>query len=257
MQEPKELRKKIREGAFHQPTSGYCPSYVQANVVIVPKQYAFDFFLFAYRNQQACPLIDVLDAGEYKSRLAIGSDIRTDVPRYRVYQNGELVNELSTIHDLWQDDMVTFLIGCSFTFESILIDEGIPLRHVEENKNVAMYVTNRPTDSTAVFHGPLVVSMRPIHRDLVKKAGDITAQHPNMHGAPVHIGDPSELGITDLSSPDFGEAVTIKEDEVPVFWACGVTPQMAAVQSKLPLMITHSPGHMFVTDVTNEEFLKK
>ncbi|MFB5662251.1 putative hydro-lyase [Alteribacillus sp. HJP-4] len=257
MQTPRELRQLIRTGVFRQPTSGYCADYVQANVVILPKAYAFDFFLFAHRNPKSCPIVDVLEAGEFESSLAPGSDIRSDVPLYRIYEKGELINEQDDIESTWRDDFVTFLIGCSFTFESMLQSANIPLRHVDEKKNVAMYVTNRPSEKAGVFEGPLVVSMRPLPRHLTSNASDITAKYPNMHGSPVHIGDPAELGIRDINAPDYGDAIDIKPDEDPVFWACGVTPQMATVTSGIPLMITHSPGHMFVTDITNDEFLKR
>ncbi|MFZ4451309.1 putative hydro-lyase [Salibacterium aidingense] len=257
MQTPAMLREKIRYGSFQGPTSGQCPDFVQANVVIVPKAYAFDFFLFAHRNPDSCPLVDVFDAGVTESRFAPGSDIRNDVPRYRIYRHGTLTEETTSIKNIWLEDWVTFLIGCSFTFESILQQEGIPLRHIEENKNVAMYVTDRPTKATTVFHGPLVVSMRPVPQQLVQKASEVTASYPNMHGAPVHAGNPSALGIADIEAPDFGDKIHIRDNELPVFWACGVTPQMAAMESRLPFMITHAPGHMFVTDVTNEKFLKQ
>ncbi len=252
---PKALREQIRNQSFNRPTSGVCGEFVQANVVILPKEEAFDFFLFAFRNPKSCPLIDVLSPGETESLLAEGSDIRTDVPKYRIYRDGQLTEEVPSIESYWEDHFVTFLIGCSFTFEQSLIDADIPLRHIEENKNVAMFTTNIQTESAGNLHGPLVVSMRPIKNDLIQKASEITAQFPNMHGAPVHIGDPSEIGIDDIQQPDFGDPVDVKDNEQPVFWACGVTPQMAAITSKIPFMITHSPGHMFVTDVTNKEFL--
>jgi uncharacterized protein YcsI (UPF0317 family) len=251
----KEVRERIRSGEFQQNTSGACDEYVQANVVILPKEFAFDFFLYTYRNQKACPLIDVLEAGEFESRLAKGSDMRTDIPLYHIYENGKLKEKRTDIIDVFQDDYVTFLLGCSFTFESQLLKNGISLRHVECKKNVAMYKTNIATEPAGQFSGPLVVSMRPIANENLDKAVEITRKFPNMHGAPVHIGDPGEIGIEQIERPDYGEFVEIKDNETPVFWACGVTPQAAAVQANIPYMITHAPGHMFITDWTNDDFM--
>lgn len=253
---PRELREKIRSGEFGSHTSGLCDDYVQANLAIVPKEFAFDFLLFATRNPKACPIIDVIEAGEVESSLAPGSDIRTDIPLYYVYEQGKFTKKLRDIKDIWRDDFVSFLIGCSFTFESPMLQANIPLRHVELKKNVAMYRTNIQTKQAGPFAGPLVVSMRPIKNDLVQTAVDITAQFPNMHGSPVHVGVPSEIGIDDITKPDYGEFVEVKEDETPVFWACGVTPQAVAIHANIPYIITHAPGHMFVTDWTNDEFLK-
>ncbi|WP_035425743.1 putative hydro-lyase [Halalkalibacterium ligniniphilum] len=254
--EPKELRQLIRDGSFNKNTSGACDDFVQANLAIVPKEYAFDFFLYTYRNPKPCPVIDILEAGEVESRLAKGSDVRTDIPLYHVFKDGGLVEKKSSITDIWQDDFVTFLIGCSFTFESQLVKNGIRLRHIDCNKNVAMYKTNIETTPAGPFKGPLVVSMRPIKNKDLDLAKAITEKFPNMHGGPVHAGDPLLIGIENIEHPDYGEFVEIKEDETPVFWACGVTPQAAAIEAKLPIMITHAPGHMFVTDWTNEAYLK-
>ncbi|MGO4889235.1 putative hydro-lyase [Anaerobacillus sp. MEB173] len=252
----RQIREKIRSDEFQTTTSGACDEFVQANVVILPKEYAFDFFLYTFRNSKACPLIDVLEAGEYESRLAKGSDVRTDIPLYHVYQNGELQEKRDNIIDLWKEDYVTFLLGCSFTFESQLLKNGVSLRHIEQNRNVAMYRTNISTESAGRFSGPLVVSMRPILNKHIDKVVEITSRFPNMHGSPVHIGDPGKIGIEQIEIPDYGDFVEIKENETPVFWACGVTPQAAAVQARIPQMITHAPGHMFITDWTNEDFMK-
>jgi uncharacterized protein YcsI (UPF0317 family) len=248
-----ELRDLIRRDKFAKTTSGFCQGIVQANVVILPEKYAFDFFLYTFRNSKACPVIDVMEAGKTESDLARGSDIRTDVPKYFIYENGELKKEVSSIKELWQDDFVTFLLGCSFTFESSPLNADIPLRHVKAGKNVAMYKTNIATESAGPFSGPLVVSMRPIKEEFVEKAAQVTGEFTQMHGGPVHIGDPAEIGIQDIEKPDYGDFAGIGEGEVPVFWACGVTPQAAAVAAKLPIMITHAPGHMFVTDIKHEE----
>lgn len=253
---PKELREKIRNGEFEGHTSGVCSNFVQANLVIVPKEYAFDFLLFALRNPKSCPIIDVLEAGEIESALAPGSDIRRDISLYYVYENGIPTNKLKDISEVWRADFVSFLIGCSFTFESQLLKENILLRHIEQNKNVAMYTTNIASKQAGPFNGPTVVSMRPIKNEMVQKAIDITARFPNMHGSPIHVGNPKELGIKDITKPDYGEYVDVLDGETPVFWACGVTPQSVVLHSQIPYVITHAPGHMFVTNVTNSDFLK-
>jgi uncharacterized protein YcsI (UPF0317 family) len=252
---PSELRTRIRNGTHTTHTSGVSQDYVQANLVVLPKEYAFDFLLFTMRNPKSCPLIEVLEDGRFESNYAKGSDIRTDIPLYHVYENGRLTDKKQRIDECWKKDFVSFLIGCSFTFESQLIKGGVPLRHIDENKNVAMYKTSIPTEKAGVFEGPTVVSMRPVAHSLVGKAADITSLFPEMHGSPLHIGDPCEIGIGDVTKPDFGDFVGIKEGETPMFWACGVTPQAAALQAGIPYMITHAPGHMFVTDWKNEEYM--
>lgn len=249
---PKEVRKAIEEGLFTSQTAGMCPGYAQGNLVILPRAYAFDFLLFAQRNPKACPILEVVEDGKYLSRTAKGEKVTTTIPKYRVYKNGILTEELDDIDHLWEDDFVTFILGCSFTFESALMDAGIPLRHIEEGKNVAMYHTNIPCIPAGVFKGNTVVSMRPIKAGDVMKAVEITAKYPSVHGAPIHIGDPSAIGIADIQKPDFGEMVAIKEGEIPVFWACGVTPQGVAMHVKPLLMITHAPGHMLITDIAND-----
>jgi len=251
---PREVRELIRRGELSRPTCGLAPGYTQANLVILPKDIAFDFFLFCQRNPKPCPVLEVLEPGKYEPVLtAPGADIRTDVALYRVYRNGELVSEEKDITSYWNSEMVTFLLGCSFTFETALIRAGIQLRHIDQGKNVAMYVTNIQTTPAGMFFGPLVVSMRPIPVTKVVRAVQITSRFPGVHGAPVHLGDPERIGITDLAKPDYGDPVEIKDDEVPIFWACGVTPQAVALKSKPPLMITHSPGHMFITDLLDED----
>jgi uncharacterized protein YcsI (UPF0317 family) len=217
---------------------------------------AFDFLRFCGRNPKPCPLIEVTDPGDPEPRLtAAGADLRTDLSRYRVYRRGELEAERQDIGDLWQEDFVAFLIGCSFSFEHALLRAGVPLRHIETGTNVPMYRTSVACTPAGRFSGPLVVSMRPIQAGLVPLATTVTARVPQVHGAPVHVGAPEELGIKDLDAPDYGETVEVREDEVPVFWACGVTPQAVALEATPEIMITHSPGHMFVTRVTNEELL--
>ena len=252
---PQNLRQSIRNGQFCQPTSGFAPGHIQTNVAILPKQYAFDFLLFCQRNPKPCPLIEVLEPGEFEAKItAPGSDLRTDVPLYRVYTNGILTDETQNIKPLWQDDYVTFLLGCSFSFETALINNGIQLAHIDNCINVSMYITNIPTTPSGAFSGPLVVSMRSIPSELVVRSVQVTSRFPDVHGSPIHIGDPAKIGIKDLNYPDFGDPPLIKPGETPVFWACGVTPQSVAMNSKPSIMITHSPGHMFVTDKKDEDY---
>ena len=252
---PQNLRQSIRNGQFCQPTSGFAPGHIQTNVAILPKQYAFDFLLFCQRNPKPCPLIEVLEPGEFEAKItAPGSDLRTDVPLYRVYTNGILTDETQNIKPLWKDDYVTFLLGCSFSFETALINNGIQLAHIDNCINVSMYITNIPTTPSGAFSGPLVVSMRSIPSELVVRSVQVTSRFPDVHGSPIHIGDPTKIGIKDLNYPDFGDPPLIKPGETPVFWACGVTPQSVAMNSKPSIMITHSPGHMFVTDKKDEDY---
>ncbi|MBO4881488.1 MAG: putative hydro-lyase [Firmicutes bacterium] len=249
---PAEVRRFIRSGEYTGQTSGLCPGYAQANLVVLPKEYAYDFLLFAQRNPKACPLLEVTDTGSRLLKdIAPGADLATDLPRYRIYENGVLTGEYTDVGRFWRDDLVSFLIGCSFSFEGDLLAADVPVRQIEEGKNVPMYDTNIPCASAGVFHGNMVVSMRPIPYELVPKAVQITASMPRVHGAPVHIGDPAVIGIEDLSRPDYGEAVTVREGEVPVFWPCGVTPQNALLRSKPSFAITHAPGHMLISDVKN------
>jgi len=249
-QSPRKMREVIRRGEYKGPTPGIAGGYAQANLVILPRSLAYDFLLFCQRNPKPCPILEITDTGSFEAaRTAPHSDLRTDVPKYRVYQKGELTEEVFDIKNYWTDELVSFLLGCSFTFEQALIEAGISMRHIDEGRNVPMYKTNIQCESAGVFSGPMVVSMRPIKKEQVVRAIQITSRYPSVHGAPIHIDDPKGLGIEKIDCPDFGESVTVKEGEVPVFWACGVTPQLAAAASRSPFMITHSPGHMFITDV--------
>lgn len=251
---PREVRELIRKKEIIRPTAGMARGHIQANLAIVPKDLAFDFLLFAQRNPKSCPILDVTEPGNPEPKImAPGADLRYDIPRYRIYKYGELVDEVTDLDGYWRDDLVGFLIGCSFSFESAMLNAGIPIRHIEDNHNVPMYITNIDTVSAGVFHGKMVVSMRPIPHHQVVRAVQATSRFPQVHGAPVHIGDPSIIGIKDVNKPDFGDASVIKEGEVPVFWACGVTPQSIAMTSKPELMITHAPGHMFICDPTDED----
>ncbi|MDC7235437.1 MAG: putative hydro-lyase [Spirochaetales bacterium] len=252
----KELRDAIRNGRFTGPTAGQAKGYVQANLAVLPKDWAYDFLLFAQRNPKPCPLLEVGETGSpFTPILAEGADIRTDIPRYFVYEKGVKTAEKTDISGLWSEDYVYFLLGCSFSFEQALLAEGLEIRHITENRNVPMYVTNIMCRDAGRFTAtPMVVSMRPFSPDHAEKAAEITRYYPAVHGSPVHMGDPAAIGIKDISTPDFGDSVTLKEGEVPVFWACGVTPQMAAAVARPPVMITHAPGHMFVGDLHDSDF---
>ena len=229
-----------------------CAGYAQANLVILPKEQAYDFLLFAQRNPYSCPILEVTDVGERELKyVADGADIATDIPKYRVWKKGALEGEYTDVEAFWRDDLVSFLIGCSFSFESELLEADIPVRQIEEGKNVPMFNTNIPNVPAGIFAGNLVVSMRPMTAEQAIKATVITSQMPRVHGKPVHIGDGAAIGIADVTKPDYGEAVTIREGEITVFWPCGVTPQNALMAAKPDFAITHSPGHMFITDVKN------
>ena len=230
-------------------TAGFSAGYVQANLIALDKKYAFDFLLFAQRNPKPCPLLGVLEPGEVSSPLLAGGDIRTDIPSYRVFSHGSLIDEPTDATAYWTENTVAFVIGCSFTFEQALIDNNVPVAHIVQGVNVPMYLTNIDCEPAGVFSGKMVVSMRPIPAGLVADAVRITSRYPAVHGAPVHVGEPGLIGIDDLSAPDFGDAVDIPAGWVPVFWACGVTPQSIVMSSKPELAICQSPGKMLVTDV--------
>ena len=247
---PLEVRKLIREGKITGQTSGMCDGFAQANLCILPEKYAYDFLLFCQRNPQSCPLLEVGDAGnKFLNTSAAECDITTDLPKYRVWEKGKLVGEFTDVSDYWQGNLVTFVIGCSFSFEGPLMANGIDVRNISENHNVPMYLTNIDTKPAGIFSGKMVVSMRPIPHEQIVKAVTVTAKVPKVHGAPIHIGYPEVIGIKDINKPDFGEPSTIKEGEVPVFWCCGVTPQSVVMNSKPDFCITHAPGHMLITDI--------
>jgi uncharacterized protein YcsI (UPF0317 family) len=250
---PEEVRMQCRSGDWQTQTSGLAPGYAQANLVILPREDADEFRQFCELNPKPCPLLEMTEPGCHSlARLAESADLRTDLPMYRVWRDGVLADEVQNIAHLWQDDLVSFLIGCSFTFEAALIENQIPVRHIELGRNVPMFQTNIPCEPAGNFHGPIVVSMRPLKPAEAIRAVQITSQFPDVHGAPIHIGLPEEIGITDLQRPDFGDAVPVASDELPVFWACGVTPQAALMAAKPKFAITHSPGCMFVSDVKDE-----
>lgn len=250
---PTEARQMFR-GGLSVPTSGWCRGMTQTNMLVVPQQYAYDFLLFTQRNPRSCPVVDVTEPGDPRTTLAPGADLRTDLPGYRIISNGAIIEERTEVTDHWGDDMIAFLIGCSFTFEHALVEAGVPVRHLTAGRNVPMYRTSIASRSAGTMHGPIVVSMRSIPASQVATAVQVTSRYPSMHGAPLHVGDPGSLGIVDLNIPDYGDAPMIEDGDVPVFWACGVTPQAIAVAAGLPFAISHAPGKMFITDVPDRSW---
>lgn len=253
---PAQMRRAIRQGKYQGPTAGLCMGFAQCNLIALPKSLAYDFLLFAQRNSRACPVLEVSDAGSRRLEwLAqdLDLDLARDFPRYRLYENGELTGEYTDAEALWRPDLVSFLIGCSFSFEGALLEAGLPVRHIEQGRNVPMYRTNLPCRPAGVFHGNMVVSMRPMTPAQAIRAANVTAAMPRVHGAPIHWGDPAAIGIQEIDRPDYGDAVDQKPGEIPVFWPCGVTPQNVVTQAKPPFAITHSPGHMLITDIPNSE----
>jgi uncharacterized protein YcsI (UPF0317 family) len=249
-----EVRREVRARRWTAPTCGIALGQVQANLVVVPRALAFDFLLFCQRNPKPCPLLGVTEAGDPEPRLvAPGADLRTDLPRYRVFCHGELTDEPMDLMAQWRADFVGFLLGCSFTFENALIQAGLPVRHLEMGCNVPMYRTSINCVPAGSFGGPMTVSMRPMTPSQAVRAVQVCSRFPRAHGAPVHLGDPAAIGIHDLAKPDFGDPVEVRPDEIPVFWACGVTPQTVAMAARPPLLITHKPGHMFVTDLRDTD----
>ena len=248
------VRLAARSGSLRTATAGLARGHVQGNVAILPADLAADFQRFCLRNPKPCPIIGMSEPGSPRlPELGADLDIRTDVPRYRIFRNGECVEEPYDLAAHWRDDLVTFVLGCSFSFEEALLEAGIPLRHIEERKNVAMWRTNIETVPAGPFKGPLVVSMRPMKPADMIRAVQVTSRFPSVHGAPVHVGKPEMIGVLDLSKPDWGDAVEVRDDELPVFWACGVTPQAVVAATRPEFFITHHPGSMLVTDLRNAQ----
>jgi uncharacterized protein YcsI (UPF0317 family) len=248
-----DARAAARRGVWRGTTGGHCPAYQQANLVILLQEAAVEFAAFCTRNPTPCPLIEITPPGDPEPASAPGADLRTDLPGYRVYRHGALTEQRGDICDLWRDDLVAFLLGCSLTFEHALIEAGVSVRNVERDTMVPMFVSTLACVPAGRFHGPMVVTMRPISTAQVDLVCALSARYPHAHGAPIHVGAPEAIGITDLGRPDYGEPVPIYANEVPVFWGCGVTPQAVAVKARVDLMITHEPAQMFVTDLPRED----
>ncbi|MEP4196994.1 MAG: putative hydro-lyase [Aliishimia sp.] len=248
-----DIRQRIRAGQHDAHTAGLAPGKLQCNLAILPEVYALDFLRFCLRNPKPCPLVGVSDTGDpMLPTLGRDIDIRSDVPRYRVFRNGEFAEEVTDISDLWSDDLVTVALGCSFTFENALLRAGIPVRHIEMGRNVPMFRTNINLEPAGPFSGQMVVTMRPLREDQIEEATSISARYPQAHGAPIAVGNPLSIGISDLSKPDYGDPVDVQVGEIPVFWACGVTPQNVLRAAQLPICITHAPGHMLITHVAED-----
>lgn len=248
-----DVRAAIRSGSYRSHTAGLGRGYLQANLAILPEAYALDFMRYCQRNPKPCPLTGVSDTGNpMMFTMGRDIDIRTDVPAYNIYRDGQLAGEATDITEMWRDDLVVFALGCSFTFEHALIRAGIRLWHIENDKTVPMFRSNIDTVPAGVFSGKMVVSMRAVPKERIDEVAEISRRFPLAHGAPVHWGDPAEIGITDLSTPEWGDAAPVGPGEVPVFWACGVTPQVAIEAARLPICITHKPGHMLITDVAED-----
>jgi uncharacterized protein YcsI (UPF0317 family) len=252
MDDPRQVRRAIREGRHRRHTAGLAPGYVQGNVCILPREHADEFRTFCERNPKPCPLLAESRPGDpHLPFLGADLDIRSDVPRYRVFRQGRLEGELEDLRQIWSDDLVTFVLGCSFSFEEALLKAGLPLRYVEQGRNVPMYRTSVDTAPAGRFRGKLVVSMRPFRPADAIRAIEITSRYPRVHGSPVHLGDPRLIGIEDLNKPWAGDPTEVRDGELPLFWACGITPQSVVLEAKPALCITHAPGHMLVTDLEN------
>ena len=250
----RKARLAYREGLVAS-TAGVAPGFVQGNLAILPAEYAGAFHRFCQLNPKPCPIIGMSDVGSpFIPALGADLDIRTDVPRYRVWRDGEIVDEPTDVTKYWRDDLVTFVLGCSFSFEEALMEEGISLRHIEHKVRVPMYRTNIACSPSGPFAGPMTVSMRPLKPADAIRAVQITSRYPAVHGAPVHLGHPHSIGIKDINKPDYGDPVPIGPDDIPVFWACGVTPQSVIASARIPFAITHSPGLMLITDLKNKQF---
>jgi uncharacterized protein YcsI (UPF0317 family) len=248
---PADLRRAIREGAFHGPTAGQCNGFTQGNLAIIPREYADEFLRFCRLNPKACPVIGLAEPGDWRVPELGEIDLRSDVPLYCVFRDGEPAEEVTDLRDLWSDDLVGFVIGCSMSFEEALLDAGLPIRHIEQNTTVPMYDTNIANQKAGRFGGTMVVSMRPMTPAQAIRAIQVTSRFPSVHGAPVHFGDPAAIGITDIDRPNYGERSEIRPGELPVFWACGVTPQQAIRSARPAIAITHKPGQMLVSDIRN------
>lgn len=251
---PKEFRKVVASGNFSNPTAGHCKGYLQTNLLIISKKYADSFEEFAKKNHKAIPVLEVIRNSHYSKILANQANLLNELPLYDIFKDGKYIKSEKSIEEYYSEDLVFFLIGCSFTFENHLIESSIALRHIEEHKNVAMYNTNIKLNDVDIFNGNMVVSMRPIKKDRVSDACVISSHYPDTHGGPIQVGYPEMIGINNISNPDYGDFVEIKDDEIPVFWPCGVTPINVLKKVQLPFAITHSPGYMFIADKKDSEY---
>lgn len=248
-----EVRIAIRNGLYEGHTAGLARGKLQCNLAILPEEFALDFLRFCQRNPKPCPVVGVGDTGNPNlPTLGHNIDIRSDVSKYRIFRNGVLSDEVKDISNIWSDDLVTVALGCSFTFENALLRNNIPVRHIETSRNVPMYRSNIDLTPAGRFAGQMVVTMRPIPKEQVAQAKAISSNYPQAHGSPIAVGDPAQIGISDLSKPDWGDVVEVKAGEVPVYWACGVTPQNVLLDAKVPICITHSPGHMLISDIAED-----
>lgn len=250
----KEFRKTIANNEFSNPTGGYCSGHVQANMVVLPKKYANSFEEFAKLNSKAIPVLEIVKDTHYTKILADKANLLNELPSYDIIKDGKVVKSVTNIEEYYTDDLVFFLIGCSFTFEKALIDAGVNLRYVEQKKNVSMYDTNIKLTPYDMFKGNMVVSMRPVKKEKVADACVVTSHYPQTHGSPIQVGYPQMIGIENIQKPDYGDAIEIKDDEIPLFWPCGVTPQNVLRDIKIPFAITHTPGCMFVGDKKDSEY---
>src|SRR2546422_4396935 len=252
MNDPREVRRAIRRGEHSGHTAGLAPGYVQGNVCILSREYAEEFVLFCERNPKPCPLLAASQPGEAQlPTLGEDLDIRTDVPRYRVFRDGEPVADVGDIRALWREDLVAFVLGCSFSFEQALLEAGLRLRYVEEGKNGPMCRPSIDTAPAGRLSGQPGACNRPSQPADAIRAIEITSRYPRVHGAPGHVGRPDLIGIEDLARPWAGDPTEVREDELPLFWACGITPQSVVLEARPSLCITHAPGHMLVTDLMN------
>ncbi len=254
-QDARRLRAKIRTGEHDGLTTGLAPGMVQLNLAILPKAWADDFQRFCELNPKPCPLVSMTEAGNsiFPDDIGGGLDVCTDAPRYLVFRDGALADEVTDLTELWQDDFVAFGMGCSYSFEEALVEGGLSLRHIEQGTKVPLYVSNIETEPAGPFRGPTILSMRPFLPEDAIRAIEVTAKYPRVHGTPLHFGNPEMVGIDDIASPYSGSPPVMQENEVPVFWACGVTPQIIVEHAKPPICITHKPGHMLITDRLNTE----
>ncbi len=250
----KELRKLISSGGFNKPTAGYCKGHVQTNMLVLLKKYADDFEEFAKQNNKAIPILEIIHNSHTSKILANSANLLNELPSYNIFENGKLIKKVNNMEVYYTKDLVFFLIGCSFTFEHSLQEALIPLRHIDQQKNVSMYNTNIKLNKVNIFEGNMVVSMRSIKKDKVADVCVITSHYPKTHGSPIHIGYPNMIGINDINNPDYGDKIEIKNDEIAVFWACGVSVQNMLENIKLPFFITHTPGYMFICDKKDKDY---